>query len=80
MNSTYNKDPVAFVNSWLKAHIKNSEDLGKPFVVEEFGKNLPTRDAGTIAKLRDPVFTAVYNTLADNIKSGGAFRGESNQQ
>lgn len=71
------KDPVAFTNSWLTAHIKNAQALGKPFIVEEFGKSISKRDPGTISSVRDPVFTAVYNQLSDNLKSDGVFKGEA---
>lgn len=77
VNTTYKKDPVAFAKSWLSAHMKSSEGLGKPFVVEEFGKNIYDRSPDNIAKVRDPVFAAVYDALADSLKSGGVFRGET---
>lgn len=75
VNGTSGKDPVAFAKSWLSAHEKSSQQLGKPFVVEEFGKNVYDRSAANIAKTRDPVFAAVYDALADSLKSNGVFRG-----
>ena len=57
--------------------MKSSEGLGKPFVVEEFGKNIYDRSPDNIAKVRDPFFAAVYDALADSLKSGGVFRGET---
>ena len=70
------KDPVGFTTSWLTAHINNAQALGKPFIVEEFGKSIDQRDPGTISTVRDPVFTAVYNMLNANLKSDGIFKGE----
>lgn len=69
------KDPVAFTKSWLSSHMKNAQALGKPFIVEEFGKSVDMRDPGTIAKVRDPVFSAVYDALSDSLKSDGIFKG-----
>ena len=68
-------DSVAFTNSWLTAHIANAQSLGKPFIVEEFGKSINARDANTISTVRDPVFTAVYNMLNSNLKADGIFKG-----
>ena len=45
--------------------------IGKPVIVEEFGKQLPVpATAAQIASDRDPVFRAVYDALKtlDNIK------------
>ena len=68
-------DPVNFTTSWLTAHIANAQSLGKPFIVEEFGKSINARDANTISTVRDPVFTAVYNMLNSNLKADGIFKG-----
>ena len=69
------KDPVSFIKSWLTSHINNAKSLGKPFIVEEFGKALDKHDAGSIAKVRDPVFKAVYDALSDSVQSDGTFKG-----
>ncbi|KAA6420119.1 MAG: mannan endo-1 [Trebouxia sp. A1-2] len=39
------KDPVGFTTAWLTAHIANAQSLGKPFIVEEFGKSVNARAA-----------------------------------
>ena len=69
------KDPASFTKTWLAAHRQNAQSLSKPFIVEEFGKSVSRRDPGLIASVRDPVFTAVYDALADSLKSGGNFKG-----
>ena len=69
------KDPVTFIGSWLTSHINYSKALGKPFIVEEFGKSLDKRDPGTIAEVRDPVFKVVYDQFADSLDSDGSFKG-----
>ena len=51
--------------------------LGKPFIVEEFGKALDMHDPETIAKNRNPVFTAVYDAFSDSLESDGIFKGMS---
>jgi len=72
------KDPVSFTTAWLTAHIANAQSLGKPFIVEEFGKSINARDPTTISTVRDPVFTAVYNMLNSNLKADGIFKGKLN--
>jgi len=72
------KDPVSFTTAWLTAHIANAQSLGKPFIVEEFGKSINARDPTTISTVRDPVFTAVYNMLNSNLKADGIFKGMLN--
>ncbi|DBA97559.1 hypothetical protein WJX77_001628 [Trebouxia sp. C0004] len=69
------QDPVSFTTAWLTAHIANAQSLGKPFIVEEFGKSISARDPTTISTVRDPVFTAVYNMLNSNLKADGIFKG-----
>lgn len=69
------KDPVKFIGSWLTSHIDNARSLGKPFIVEEFGKSLAKRDPGTIAEVRDPIFKVVYDQLSDSLDSDGYFKG-----
>lgn len=71
------KDPAGFTTAWLTAHINNAQTLGKPFIVEEFGKSISARDPATIATVRDPIFTAVYNMLNSNLKADGVFKGMS---
>ncbi|KAL3133319.1 hypothetical protein ABBQ38_007197 [Trebouxia sp. C0009 RCD-2024] len=69
------KDPVTFIGSWLTSHIDNARSLGKPFIVEEFGKSLSKRDPGTIAEVRNPIFKVVYDQLSDSLDSDGYFKG-----
>ncbi len=69
-------DPAGFTTSWLTSHIKNAQSLGKPFIVEEFGKSITTRDAHTVSTVRDPVFKAVYDMLNSNLKADGVFKGK----
>ena len=71
------KDPAGFTKSWLTSHINNAKSLGKPLIVEEFGKSLDMRSPQTIAEVRDPVFAAVYDALSDSLESDGTFKGKT---
>lgn len=66
---------MTFIGSWLTSHIDNARSLGKPFIVEEFGKSLSKRDPGTIAEVRNPIFKVVYDQLSDSLDSDGYFKG-----
>lgn len=71
------KDPVRFISTWLTSHIDNARSLGKPFIVEEFGKSLDKHDPGTIATVRDPIFKVVYDALSNSLNSDGYFKGNT---
>ena len=63
MNSTFGVDPTDFIRKWVAQRAKDASALGKPLVIEEFGKQLVDFSAANIAKVRDPVFKAVYDSL-----------------
>lgn len=63
MNETFGVDPTDFINKWVAQRAKDASALGKPLVIEEFGKQLQDFSASNIAKVRDPVFKAVYDSL-----------------
>ena len=67
---------TAFFNLWVDGHAADCARLGKPFVLEEFGKNvtLPVTPAG-IAAERDPAFQTVYAKLLASLASNGTFQG-----
>ena len=67
---------TAFFNSWVDGHSADCARLGKPFVLEEFGKNVtvPVTAAG-IAAERDPAFQTVYAKLLASLASNGTFQG-----
>ena len=58
---------AAYEEEWLEAHMRDAEErLGKPLLLEEFGKRLTPAtvgDADAIAKLRDPVFRTTYDIV-----------------
>lgn len=71
MNQSHGVDPAQFINTWLTSRAAAMAAIGKPVIVEEFGKQLPVpATAAQIASNRDPVFQAVYDALKnlDNVK------------
>ena len=60
----------------MDSHSADCAQLGKPFVLEEFGKNVtvPVTAAG-IAAERDPAFQTVYTKLLASLASNGTFQG-----
>jgi hypothetical protein len=63
---------VDFQERWIAMHIKAAEALGKPLVLEEFGKEGQGRDRDNTKR---PFFSAVYNNLIRSINGGSALRG-----
>ena len=63
VNSTFGVDPADFINKWVAQRAKDASALGKPLVIEEFGKQLVDFSPSNIAQVRDPVFKAVYDSL-----------------
>ncbi len=66
---------AAFFAAWVDGHAADCAALGKPFILEEFGKNVtvPVTPAG-IAATRDPAFASVYAKLLASLTSGGGFQ------
>lgn len=54
---------------WLRTHaLVAAEQLGKPLLVEEFGKKVPPgANAAVIKELRDPVFRSVYSSVEKSV-------------
>lgn len=51
---------VDFVSAWIAAHIAAATALGKPLLIEEFGKVVAADDAATDDSERNPYYAAVY--------------------
>eukprot|EP00891_Asterochloris_glomerata_P001911 jgi/Astpho2/1911/Aster-x1048 len=75
INQSYGQDPVAFSTSWINAHLADSTSLGKPFVLEEFGKQTISANTTQTTLYRNPVFAAVFNSFASSLQSNGPFKG-----
>ena len=65
----WNTTDLAFPPVWIDSHIKESRKLGKPLLLEEFGKQ--SNGAGDKAPYYDVVFSALETALAN----GDNFRG-----
>ena len=64
-----------FFNAWVDGHAADCAAMGKPFILEEFGKNVttPVTPAG-IAATRNAPFASVYTKLLASLTSGGGFQ------
>jgi mannan endo-1,4-beta-mannosidase len=60
-----------FQEQWIRVHAADSEKLGKPMLVSEFGKDL---EEGTLRD-RENVLSAAYETIEEDMKLGGAIAG-----
>ena len=65
MNSTFGVDATDFIDKWVAQRARDASALGKPLVIEEFGKQLEDFSAANIAAVRNPVFQAIYDSLQD---------------
>ena len=64
VNTTFGVDPKAFISAWIAQRAADAVSLGKPLIIEEFGKQLPVpAGAATIASVRDPIFADIYSAL-----------------
>lgn len=73
----WNATDLAFMEHWLEEHAKDAAQLGKPLLLEEFGKklnNLPATDQ-EILQVKDPVFKSVYSSIERSLANGGPLQG-----
>ncbi|GAB4814282.1 hypothetical protein N2152v2_001328 [Parachlorella kessleri] len=68
----WGRTDIQFGRDWIKAHITAAQALGKPLVVEEYGKN--TRESD-ITSVRDPWFRMVHDMVDESLATGGPLRG-----
>lgn len=66
----------SFDNNWIQAHIQASQKLGKPLVLEEFGKNStnPFDPNTKDESIRRQTFSIAMDALQSSLKSGGILR------
>lgn len=74
VNTTDGMNPTDFISKWVAQRAADASSLGKPLIIEEFGKQLQDFSAASIAETRDPIFSAIYASLQnlDSVK-GGSF-------
>ncbi|KAK9861038.1 hypothetical protein WJX84_009430 [Apatococcus fuscideae] len=63
-----------FINNWLTSHSQVASQLGKPLILEEFGRELDSDSDSARSTERNPTFTQVYNFVQNSITTGGALR------
>ncbi|KAK9817174.1 hypothetical protein WJX72_010656 [[Myrmecia] bisecta] len=67
---------LAAASDWVNAHLSDAASLGKPAVLEEFGKDVPLPiTAQGIASKRNPYFASVFSRLNDSITHKGVLKG-----
>lgn len=74
------RQEAEFQNDWIQSHVEASNiSIGKPLLVEEFGKKLQETDEDDpekIASIRNPSYNLTYKLLEDHIQSqSGGFVG-----
>ena len=69
-------DISGFDNAWIQAHVQASQKLGKPLVLEEFGKNTTNPfDPNTADEsIRRQKFSIALSALQSSLESGGVLR------
>eukprot|EP00803_Ostreobium_quekettii_P003958 evm.model.scf_299.3 EVM.evm.TU.scf_299.3 scf_299:18512-30111(+) len=75
----WNRTDADFETRWLNAHIEAAAtQLGKPVLLEEFGKKLEgdRQDSkAEIQRVRDPVYNATYAVVEDALKEQSPMAG-----
>lgn len=75
---TWKRSGENFEREWTQSHLDvASRLLGKPLVVEEFGKKLPPyqHNDANIKELRDPIFKTTFSMVEKSITEGSAIGG-----
>ena len=58
----YHPADTEFIPLWIDGHIKAAEALGKPLILEEFGK-IASQDPTNITAVRDPVYRCALDHM-----------------
>jgi mannan endo-1,4-beta-mannosidase len=69
-----------FVNRWIDAHKKASDDLNKPFHLEEFGKNTTNPfgdESDGEESIRRETFQLIFDDLEQSLENGESLRAAS---
>eukprot|EP01024_Parvocaulis_polyphysoides_P072986 TRINITY_DN9339_c1_g3_i5.p2 TRINITY_DN9339_c1_g3~~TRINITY_DN9339_c1_g3_i5.p2 ORF type:complete len:297 (+),score=45.56 TRINITY_DN9339_c1_g3_i5:170-1060(+) len=85
------KEKLDYTKLWLSAHIEDARKLGKPLIVEEFGKTIdasklygeiegalmPGESSNQGLEIRNIFFKEVYNEIENDIRNGGNTYGSN---
>lgn len=67
-----------FYHDWIESHVNASSTLiGKPLLIEEFGKKLEKGDeaiSDKVAAIRDPVYNLTYRLVKEHIQENTSGR------
>ena len=59
----------------MRVHIDAAEKIGKPLLLEEFGKKLSEDDEALVENVRDPVFQHIYTIVEESMLKSRAIYG-----
>ncbi|KAL3136290.1 hypothetical protein ABBQ32_007295 [Trebouxia sp. C0010 RCD-2024] len=78
-------DQQQFLSNWMTQHAQAAAELGKPLILEEFGKSVKNANdgggvsanpkPGDISSIRDSHFTSVYDEVNSAMTTGSALCG-----
>ncbi|KAK9827542.1 hypothetical protein WJX74_009674 [Apatococcus lobatus] len=63
-----------FISNWLTSHMNVAKQLGKPLILEEFGREVDADSDAARDTERNPTHVEVYKTVQDSITTGGSLR------
>lgn len=68
---------VDFLERWIKQHAADAKAMGKPFMIEEFGKevHLESGVKANISSIRGPFYRKVYQQLQESLNADGPLKG-----
>jgi len=68
---------VDFLESWIQQHAADAAAMGKPFMIEEFGKEVHLENGAqaNITSIRGPFYRKVYQQLQESLANDGALKG-----
>lgn len=68
---------VDFLELWIQQHAADAAAMGKPFIIEEFGKevHLESGAQANITSIRGPFYRKVYQQLQESLANDGALKG-----
>ena len=68
---------VDFLESWIQQHAADAAAMGKPFMIEEFGKEVHLENGAqaNITSVRGPFYRKVYQQLQESLANDGARKG-----